>query len=152
MLHEKQGFSKTPHLGYKYRGLSDPKVFLEENASRMLVNYRMAFLRLALSYANDRRDSTQSAATLDRMEQVLPRAVRPMDLGMASDIMFFYHRLGRTSRFAEMAVDVEQECKRMIADGMVKMNSYENPYRVLLDIYEIQRRHTEAIELLTKLD
>ncbi len=118
----------------------------------MLVNYRMAFLRLALSYANDRRDSTQSAATLDRMEQVLPRAVRPMDLGMASDIMFFYHRLGRTSRFAEMAVDVEQECKRMIADGMVKMNSYENPYRVLLDIYEIQRRHTEVIELLTKLD
>jgi hypothetical protein len=32
------------------------------------------------------------------------------------------------------------------------MNSYENPYRVLLDIYETQRGHTEAIGLLTMLD
>jgi hypothetical protein len=39
----------------------------------------------------------------------------------------------------------------MIEAGSVNMNSYYNPYRVLLEIYDARGEHGKSLELLRKL-
>jgi hypothetical protein len=85
------------------------------------------------------------------MEELMPQRKFPMGWELESDVMFFYQRLGNKQRFDEMATEVEATCQEMIAAGRVNVNSYYNPYRVLLDLYEIQQNHRKSVDLLTKL-
>jgi hypothetical protein len=151
LMHEPAAPSRTPQYGYRFRGLADSSVFLDENASRLMLNYRSAFVRLAMSYANEKNDPRASQAVLEKMEELMPKWKFPMGWELESDIMFFHQRLGNRQRFEEMATEVEATCQEMMATGRVNTNSYYNPYRVLLDLYEIQRNHRKSVDLLTKL-
>ncbi len=151
LMQEPAVLSRTPQYGYRFRGLADSSVFLDENASRLMLNYRSAFMRLAMSYVNEKRDGQASQAALARMEELMPRWKFPMPWELESDLMFFYKQLGNQQRFEEMAAAVEVTCQGMIASGRVNVNSYYNPYRVLLDLYELQQNHQKSVDLLTKL-
>jgi hypothetical protein len=129
----------------------DSKIGLDENASRLTLNYRSAFVRLAMLHANEKNDPQASQAALARMDELMPKWKFPMGWERESDIMFFYQRLGNTQRFEEMKTEVEATCQEMIATGLVNVNSYYNPYRVLLDLYDIQQNHQKSVDLLTKL-
>jgi len=48
LLNEPQDFSATPKYGYRWRNIANPKVYFDENTSRLMINYRSAFIRLAL--------------------------------------------------------------------------------------------------------
>ncbi len=151
LLHEPAGFSRTPMSGFKFRGLADPGVFLDDNIQRLLLNYRYAFMRLALYYANTAGDQATSLQVLDRMEQVIPRSHAPMSWEMLSDLAVSYRRLGREDRFNEIAAELEPICKAMIDKGQANLNSYYNPYRVLLDIYDARNDYANELDVLNRL-
>jgi hypothetical protein len=151
LLHEPEGFSRTPMSGFKFRGLADSTLFLDDNIQRLLLNYRFAFMRLALYVGNTAGDQAKALHVLDRMEQVIPRSHVPMSWEMLSDLGMSYRRLGQEDRYNEIAGELEPICKGMIDRGEGNMNSYYNPYRVLLDIYETRKDYAGQLDVLNRL-
>ncbi len=148
---EPEGFSRTPAPGFKFRGIADPDVYYDENTTRLMINLRFAFVRLATYFANVTNQSEKSAIALDRMEAIIPRAKIPMGWELTSDLAMFYHRIGREDRFNELANEAEAACLKMIQEGKGNVNSYWNPYRVLLDIYEVRKEHAKTLDVLKGL-
>ena len=148
---ELEGFSRTPAPGFKFRGIADPDVYYDENTTRLMINLRFAFVRLATYFANVTNQTEKSAAALDRMEALIPRAKIPMGWELTSDLAMFYHRIGREDRFNELANEAETTCRKMIEEGKGNVNSYWNPYRVLLDIYEVRKDYAKTLDVLKGL-
>jgi hypothetical protein len=151
LLHEPEGFSRTQAYGYKFRHVADPKVYFDENQARLMLNYRSAFIRLAMQYGNVDHDTSEAVATLDRMEALIPRSKVPLAWELQADIMSFYQRLGQQDRCEEFASELEPLMKEMIASGQVNLGSYYNPYRVLLEIYDVRKQYGASLELLREL-
>ncbi len=153
LFNEPQGFSRTPQAGYKFRGLADPKVFLDENARRMIQNYRSAFMQLAMYYSGPGGNSVRSNLVLDRMMQLMPEAKYPLPFEMVSQIAFLYDRLGNTEAFRRIADEVEQRARERIQAGQVDMNSMMyNPYSILLQLYDMEKDHQKTLGVLKELE
>jgi hypothetical protein len=151
LLNEPEGFSRTAQYGYKFRNINNPKVHFDENIRRLMMNYRSAFLRLAFHKANVTNDQQGAAAVLDRMENLIPRTKIPMGMELTAYIASFYHRIGRLDKFNELADEVEPVAQRLIEQGRVNFQSFDNPYRILLEIYDLKQEYQKSIELLNKL-
>jgi hypothetical protein len=143
--------SKGPQYGYRFRRVADPGVYFDENTSRLMLNYRSAFMRLALYYSNADADTARAIATLNRMEELIPRSKVPMGWELLSDLGTFYARLGQTETFNQIAGELEGTMKEMIASGRADASSPYNPYRVLFSIYEQKQDWPAMLELLTQL-
>jgi hypothetical protein len=151
LLEEPQGFSREPAYGYKFRGIADPKVVFDENTSRLMLNYRSAFIRLAMYYMNVEPNPAKGIEILERMEKLIPRTKIPMAWELMSDISNIYHRFGREDRFNEYANELEKTARAMIDNGQANTQSYYNPYRVLLDIYDTRKEYKKSLDLLLGL-
>jgi hypothetical protein len=151
LSHEPTGFSKTPQYGYKFRNIANPSVHFDENTSRLMINYRSLFIRMALYYSNVIKDNAKGIQALERMEEIVPRAKIPYGWELESDIAFLYRRLGREDRFNELAGDIEPVCKKLIETNQVNLNSYYNPYRILLEIYDARKEYSNSLDLLKGL-
>jgi hypothetical protein len=151
LFNEPDGFSKTPRLGYKFRSINDPGVYFDENVTRLMTNYRSSFIRLALYQMNVAGSTEKAERALDRMEEIIPRSRIPMSWDLSSDIASFYFKLGRKDEFEKMAAEIEPVCWDLINSGRGNINSYYNPYRVLLEIYTNRKMPAKKIEVLKKL-
>ena len=143
--------SRGPQYGYRFRNIADPGVYFDENTTRLMLNYRSAFMRLALYYSNADSDTARAVATLNRMEELIPRSKIPMGWELLSDLGTFYSRLGQTEAFNKIAGDLEVTMKEMIASGRADASSPYNPYRVLFSIYEQKQDWPAMLDLLTQL-
>jgi hypothetical protein len=150
-MNEPSDFSKTPKYGYKFRELANPKVFFDENTIRIISNYRAAFRGLAAYYINVEKNPQKSMKVLDRMESLMPHTKIPYGWQSAWQMATFYHSLGRIDRVKEMATEIEPACLSLIEKGEVEMNSYYNPYRALLDLYEMTKEQDKSLNILRKL-
>ncbi len=146
-----EGYSTTPRYGYKFRRINDPSVNYDENTTRLMINYRTAFVRLAMYYANFEANPAKAAEALERMETLIPSSKIPYGWELGADLAGFFFRLGRQQRFEELSAYVERECRAAIDAGQVNMQSYYNPYRVLLDIYDMKRDYGKTLDLLKSL-
>lgn len=144
--------SAGPRYGYKFRGVADPDVHFDENTSRLMLNYRSGFVRLAMYYNNLKQDPVRAAEALERMERLIPESKIPYGWELGADLANFYFRLGKAERFNELAANVERECRAVIDAGKVDMNNYYNPYRVLLEIYDAQKEYGKTLDLLKSLE
>jgi hypothetical protein len=151
LFNEPEGFSKEPAYGYKFRGVADPKVYFDENTTRLMLNYRSAFIRLAMYYMNVDQNMEKGLAALDRMEKLMPREKIPMGWELMSDLANIYDRFGRKDKYNELANELEAVARGLIASGQSNVSSYYNPYRVLLDIYETRKEYRKSLELLKSL-
>jgi hypothetical protein len=151
LFNEPEGFSKEPRSGYKFRNIADPDVYFDENITRLMTNYRSSFIRLAIYEMNVMNNSDKAEKALDRMEEVIPRSKVPMSWDLSSDLATFYHRMGRVDKFEEIASEIEPVCWGLIRDGRGNVNSYYNPYRVLLDIYDARQQPEKKLEVLAAL-
>ena len=88
---------------------------------------------------------------LDRMESLMPHSKIPYGWQSAWQMASFYHSLGRMDRVKDMATEIEPACLSLIEKGEVEMNSYYNPYRALLDLYEITKEHNKSLNILRQL-
>ena len=152
LFNEPAGFSKTPQSGYKFRELANPKVFFDENTARIITNYRAAFRALAAYYANVEKNPEKSMKVLERMEALMPHKKIPLGWEYTWEMANFYNSLGRMDQVKEMATEVEPACLSLIEKGDVAMNSYYNPYRALLDIYDMTKEYNKSLNILRELE
>ena len=150
-LTEPTGYSKDYQRGFKFRGLNDPKVFLDDNHKRMIQNYRNAFLRLTLYYINSGQNEL-AVNTLDGMEEKMPNKLISMDYGLLYEISNLYLRAGAKDRFNKYSSEVERLAVEKMEKDPSDVQSYYNPYRILLDVYEAQGRNDKLLELWQKLE
>lgn len=145
-LTEAVGYSKDYQPGFKFRGLNDPNIFLDDNHKRMVQNYRNAFLRLTLYYLGKGQNEL-AVNTLNTMDEKLPNKLIPMDFGLLYEISNLYLRAGAMDKYNLFASDVEKQAVAKLNSNPDDVQSYYNPYRILLDIYETQGKNDKLLEI-----
>ena len=141
--------SKTPKPGFRWRGLQNAKTYYDEDTRRLLTNnYRNMFISLALYYANIQNRLDQVTPVLDRMEQVVPREVIPIDYRIKFDIANFYRMAGNEAKQKVLAGEMIEELKDVIDKGVTEQLSQYNPYILLFFTYAGEDRFKDAEDLL----
>ncbi|MFO7524040.1 MAG: DUF2723 domain-containing protein [Ignavibacteriaceae bacterium] len=150
-LLENPGFSREFQPGFKFRGLNDPGVFLDDNHKRMTMNYRNSFLRMTLYYVNSGQNEL-AINTLDLMEEKIPRWNIEMDYGLLYEIGTLYQRAGGVDQFRQILDEVEKLAWERLEEDPNDTQSYYNPYRLLIEIYESQNNYQKLIEVWRRLE
>ncbi len=141
--------SKTPKAGFRWRGLQNPKTYYDEDTRRLLTNnYRNMFISLALYYANVQNRLDQVSPVLDRMEEVMPREVIPIDYRIKFDVANFYRSAGNDAQYKKLTGELIDELKGMIDHGVSEPLSQYNPYILLYFAYTGENRFKDAEDLL----
>jgi lipopolysaccharide biosynthesis regulator YciM len=73
------------------------------------------------------------------------------DWRLAADVMSFYSRLGVQDRYDKYSNYLERKCWELVNSNQADMNSYYNPYRILMEIYEQRQEYTKAIDVLNRV-
>ncbi len=89
---------------FRWGGISNPDVYLDENVLRMLGNFRSSFARLALQLiAENKKDSART--TIDKCLEVIPNKIVPYNIYnvLLVDALF---QLGDTTNAVSMSKDI----------------------------------------------
>ena len=151
LFDEPAGFSTTPQYGFKFRRVNDPAVYFDENVTRLMLNLRGAFIRLAMYHVNVDSNNVKAMAALDRMETIIPRSKIPLGMDLESDLANFYYRIGRMDKFDTLSTEVEASARTLLAEGQENLSGYYSPYRVLMDVYELRKDYKSELDLLKTL-
>ncbi len=139
-----------PHYGFRFTNLDNPAVYYDDNARRLTMNYRSPFMRMAIYYLQ-RKDTAGTIATLDHMESRAPIEIIPMDYRVLSDVARIYFIAGARDKYLKYSKIVEEDALAAIEHNPMDVRSAYNPYRILLDIYDVNAEYRKEIDLLTKL-
>lgn len=150
-LKENLSYSKDYQPGFKFRGLNDPTIFLDDNHKRMIQNYRNAFIRLTLYYISQGNNEL-AAQTLDEMENKMPLKLLPVEMGLIFELSKLYKRAGSNEKYLQLSNQVEKMAIEKLEENPNDVQSFYNPYRVLLEIYEEQNRNDKLYELWKKIE
>jgi len=143
--------SKTFQPGFRFTGLNDPTIFFDENHTRMVQNYRNAYMRLAVYYRSI-GDSKDLIATLNSMNKKLPYKVLGMDNGLLFEVANLYLQAGDKEKYAEISADVEKQALADLERNPEDVNSYYNPYRILIETYENSKEYEKLLDLWQRLE
>jgi tetratricopeptide (TPR) repeat protein len=91
---------------FKWGGVGNPNVYLDENTLRMLANFRSTFARLAIQLINENKlDSARKA--LDKCMEVIPDRVVPFNV---YNILLIeaYYKLGDLETANKMAATLKK--------------------------------------------
>jgi tetratricopeptide (TPR) repeat protein len=117
-----------------------------------MINYRMAFRALATYSYNIEKNPQKSLAVLARMDSLIPQSKVPYGWEYAWEMAGLYYTLGKMDKVKDMAAEIEPACQQLIAGGGANVNSYYNPYRALIDLYEMTKEYDKSLELFRKLE
>ncbi len=114
---------------FRWGGVDNPDLFLDENVLRMLANFRSTFARLALQLINENKpDSARKA--LDKCLEVIPDRVVPFNVYNVL-LVEAYFRLGD----ADTAKKITETLKRNVYQDMTYYVSLGKKYYTYL-VYE----------------
>jgi tetratricopeptide (TPR) repeat protein len=150
-LQEREGHSSTYEPGFKFRGLNDPRIFYDENQARMTLNYRYAFIRLGLYYLSVAKDKAMCIKTMDKMQEILPPTIVPVDYRVEYDIANIYYSAGAMEQYKKLAPDIERAALEQLEKNPRDVSTYYNPYRILSDLYEKNGQYGKAADLMNRL-
>lgn len=150
VYNENPGYSKDYMPGFKFRGLNDPNIFFDENHQRLSQNYRNAFIRLALYYIG-KGNNEEAMKALDEMEKKIPRAIMKIDYRLLFDVGQLYKSAGGEKQYASIAEEVIKAAERQLELNPDDVQSFYNPYRLLLETYENTAKYDKAVRLLERL-
>jgi hypothetical protein len=150
-LEENKVASKSYMPGFRFTGLNDPTIFFDDNHTRMVQNYRNAFMRLAVYYRSI-GNNEKLVATLNDMNEKLPYRILGMDNGLLFEIANLYYFAGNREKFAEISADVEAKALADLEKNPDDVQSYYNPYRLLIEIYENTEQYDKLLALWQKLE
>jgi hypothetical protein len=143
--------STLPQRGYRYRELNNPDVYYDENAQRMIMNYRVSFMRLAEYEARVNGNRNKAKAIMASMDDLLPVSILPVrDWRFSEQVMEIFRGLGDLDRFEHYANDIEQKCWAVIDDPTADISGYFNPFRPLMSIYDTRKDYANVVRLLKK--
>jgi cell fate (sporulation/competence/biofilm development) regulator YmcA (YheA/YmcA/DUF963 family) len=138
--------SKEQAYGCLWRGLGDSSITFDENQRRMISSYRQPFYTLAMYLSNVKNKPEEMSAVLDRMEQVVPRKIHPIDFRLKADIAMFYGLAGNKVRQKEYLTEIVQELNQQPASSTAEAFSQYHPMAVLLQAYQGLEEYDKALE------
>jgi hypothetical protein len=133
---EDDDYSKNYRLGFKFRGINDPSIFLDDNHKRLSRNYRNAFIRYALHNLYVDKDYDKVVKALDAMEEKIPRHLIPLDYRLLYDVGELYYQAGAIEQYKTIAKEVETAALSEIERNPANLRGRYNPYLILLELYE----------------
>jgi hypothetical protein len=152
LLSENTSYSKTFNPGFKFRGLNNKNIFYDETESRLIQNYRNAYLELAYYFHSVENDNVTSVSVLDMMEKKMPQTVVPMDYRILYDIGNLYSQSGAFDKYRKVANEIIPEALENLNDvTMEELSSPYNPYSMLERTYISLKEYDKAIEILQRL-
>ena len=151
LFEEPKGFSRTYQPGFKYRGLNDSTIFLNENHRRLTLNYRNAYIRLALNYLYAHHDKQMTIKTLDEMEKKIPRKLIPMDYRLLSDVGNIYFQAGAVDVYKKIAAQIEKVALQKLDEDPENIYGDYNPYFLLKTIYDNLHEYDKFVKVLQRL-
>ncbi len=144
--------SKEPAYGCLWRGLTDSTIHFDENQRRMISSYRQPFYALAMYLANVKNKPQEAKVVLDRMEQVVPRRLHPMDYRLKSDLAMFYSMAGDVRGYRQSLTEIVQELAPGLDSAPLEPLSQYNPMVILLQSYEGLGEYDRALDLLQRIE
>jgi hypothetical protein len=144
-------YSKTPQDGYFFNGFTNTNMFFDQVQQNLVQNYRTQYLTFAHRLTND-GDSAKARQVLDKMGEHFPGNVVKYDYRLMYDISMLYLRLGNRAKFDELSPEVERSALDILKKNPNDMQSYWNPYKLLIDIYEVRGDNAKALDILYQLD
>lgn len=152
LLNQPAEANKMFQRGYRYRGLQDSTVFYDENVTRLVMNYRNAFMRLALYYLNTTKENEKAIAVLDSMQTILPNSVMPMDFRVQYDLTNFYFFAGNKERYREVSDALIAKLLVMTSKPINEpFQSQYHPYYMLFTIYQNREEYDKAMDILDRI-
>lgn len=142
--------SKTPAMGFMFRGYNNPNIFFEQVTVNNVQNYRSQYLTLA--YALYDTDPKKVEDLLDKMDELLPRKIIPMDYRIQHDVAMMYFRIGNQAKFNEYSADVEKQALEDMKKNPNDISTAWNPYKLLIDIYEARGDYKSELDILERID
>ncbi len=149
-LHENPGYSKNFDPHFKFRGVNNPKIFFDENHERLLQNYRNAYMRLTLYYLNTNQNAL-AIKTLNSMDEKIPHQIREMPFGLLYEVANLYLDAGSKEKYEQYAKEVEKIALASLEKNPQDVQSYYNPYRVLIDIYGTLKEYKKSYEIWQRI-
>ncbi len=146
LFEENPSYRKVYEPGFKFRGLNDKTVFLDDNQERLVQNYRNSFLRLSLYYINSGQKEL-CLKTLNLMEARMPAANIRMDYRLSYEIARLYASADDLSKAKTIRTKVEAEALKSIEEAPTDFT----PYQVLIKMYEEDKSYDKLIAIFTKL-
>jgi hypothetical protein len=143
--------SKTPSYGYLWRGFQDTSTYFDEDVRRLVSNYRNAFLALAVYYTNVANQPEKATASLDRMDQLLPRQNFPMEPRFKIDVVGFYGLTRDTVKSRKYVRELIAELEPIVAKRQKEQISYYSNYIMLFTCYLGMNMYDKASELVNIL-
>jgi hypothetical protein len=143
--------SKEYKPGFRYTGLNDATIFFDENHTRMIQNYRNGFMRLAVHYRGLGKNDAL-IETLDSMNEKLPYKILGIDNGLLFEVANLYFVTGAKDRYMKIISDVEKTALELLEKNPSDVNSYYNPYRILIESYENLEEYDKLLGIWEKLE
>lgn len=144
-------YSKEPQDGYYFTGFSQKGIFFNQVEQNIVQNYRSQFLTFAYEYSQQ-GNKQKCNEVLDRMEANFPKEIVPYDYRILYDVVMLYARNDNLNKFNELSPVVEKEALDALKKNPNDIQSYWNPYKLLIDIYEMRNDYNKALEILYQLD
>ncbi len=151
LFNEPEGFYRDPYYGFKFRNLDNSKVHFFETDRNLMQNYRNAFLKLAIYYYENNRDTSKVIEVLDRMESKIPNNVLPMDYRLRYDVARLYEIVGARDKFLKIAKEIEPIALEQINRDPMNIYGEYNPYVILVNLYEMMGEYQKAIDILNRV-
>ncbi len=151
LFDEPEGFYRDYHPGFKYRGLNDSTIFLNENHRRLTMNYRNAYIRLALNYLYAKHDKKMTIETLNEMDKKIPRKLIPMDYRLLNDVGNIYFLAGDTVTYKKIARKIEKIALAKLDEDPENIYGDYNPYFLLKGIYDNLHEYDKFVKVLQRL-
>ena len=145
------GYSKTPQDGYFFTNFQNPDIFFNQVENNAVQSYRTQYLQFAYEFINA-GDKIRTNQVLDRMEALFPRSIVPYDYRILYDVCMQYLKADNIAKFNELSPSVEKDALDALAKNPNDIQSFWNPYKLLLDIYEARSDYAKALDILYKLD
>lgn len=151
LMDEPEGFSKDYQPGFKFRGLNDSTIFMDENHQRLTLNYRNAYIRLALFELYSEKDNEKVIQVLDKMDEKIPHKLIPVDYRLLNDVANLYYTAGEKVKYEKYAREIEKEAMNDLETNGFRPTGDYNPYLILKQVYDNLGEYDKFLELLKRL-
>ena len=93
----------------------------------------------------------KATAVLDEMEKKIPREHIHMDYEILFEVGNMYWNAGAMKQYKVIAADVEKEALMRMEQNPNDVQSYYNPYRILIETYENLKDYSKLLGIWQKL-
>ena len=74
-----------------------------------------------------------------------------MDYRIEYEVAMRYNKHGNKQKLDELTEDVINRAENVLKTNTENVQSYYNPYRILLDLYEARKEYQKSLDLLNTL-